>query len=81
VFGAAVLSGQIVSLERVRVARLTDEIAAQLASNANSVTRLTNDLNVGEWRRAARLAGRRLGIQVRTGVSRTGDKVWAVEGP
>jgi hypothetical protein len=70
-----------VSLEDVRLARLTDEIAVQLASNANSVTRLTTYVNVDEWRRAARLAGRRLGVQVRTGVSRAGDKVWAVEGP
>jgi hypothetical protein len=77
----AVLKGRIVSLERVRVARLTDEIASQLAANSNSVTRLTASMNVDEWRRAARLAGRRLGIPVRTGVSRTGDKVWAVEGP
>jgi hypothetical protein len=76
------LSGPIISLERVRVARLADEIAGQLRSNCNSVTRLTaNVSNVGEWRRAARRAGRELGIQVRTGVSRSGDKVWATEGP
>jgi hypothetical protein len=75
------LSGRIVTLECVRVARLADEIASQLEANSNSVTRLTASMNVDEWRRAARLAGRRLGIQVRTGVSRTGDKVWAVEGP
>jgi len=33
------------------------------------------------WRRAARTAGRRLGIQVRTGISRDGQVVWASEGP
>ena len=76
------MSARIVGLERVRVARLSDEIARQLRSNSNSVTRLTANLsNVGEWRRAARRAGRELGIQIRTGVSRTGDKVWAGEGP
>jgi SAM-dependent methyltransferase len=31
--------------------------------------------------RAARIAGRRLGVQVRTGVARDGSKVWASEGP
>jgi len=33
------------------------------------------------WRKAARAAGRRLRIPVRTGVSRDGTKVWASEGP
>ena len=32
------------------------------------------------WRQAARIAGRRFGSQVRTGVSRDGTKVWASEG-
>jgi hypothetical protein len=75
------VSGRIVSLGGLRVARLADEIASQLSSNSNSVTRLTASLNVGDWRRAARMAGLQLGIPVRTGVSRSGDKVWAVEAP
>ena len=33
------------------------------------------------WRRAARIAGHRLGIPVRTGVSPDGTEVWASEGP
>jgi hypothetical protein len=37
--------------------------------------------DVGAWRKAARTAGRRLGIPVRTGVSKDGTKVWASEGP
>ena len=74
--------GRIVSLERVRIDRLAEEIAWQLRSNCNSVVRGTaNVANVVEWRRAARKAGRQLGIQIRTGVSRDGDKVWASEGP
>jgi len=80
--GGAVLMGRVVSLERARIERLSDESAAQLRSNCNSVTRLTiNVPDIDEWRRAARKAGNRLGISIRTGVSREGDKVWAVEGP
>jgi len=37
--------------------------------------------DVPEWRSAAREAGRRLKISVRTGVSRDGTLVWASEGP
>jgi hypothetical protein len=37
--------------------------------------------DVAEYRKAARIAGRRLGIVVRTGVSRDGTKVWVSEGP
>jgi hypothetical protein len=73
---------RVVSLERARIDRLANEIAAQLRSNRNSVTRLTVNIDdVDEWRRAARKAGSQLGIPIRTGVSRDGDKVWAVEGP
>ena len=73
---------RVVSIERVRVERLANEIAGQLRSNANSVTRLTiNVPDVDQWRRAARKAGSQLGIPIRTGVSRDGHKVWAVEGP
>ena len=74
--------GRIVSIERVRINRLAREIASQLRSNSNSVVRGTANVgDVDEWRRAARKAGRQLGIQIRTGVSRDGDKVWASEGP
>lgn len=37
--------------------------------------------DVDSWRKAARIAGRRLRIPVRTGVSRDGTEVWASEGP
>ena len=37
--------------------------------------------DVDQWREAARAAGRRLRMPVRTGVSRDGTKVWASEGP
>jgi hypothetical protein len=37
--------------------------------------------DVEQWRKAARAAGRRLNICVRTGVSRDGTIVWVSEGP
>ncbi len=74
--------GRVIRLERARIERLADDIAAQLRSNGNSVTRLTTNVrDVDEWRRAARRAANQLGIPIRTGLSREGDKVWAVEGP
>jgi hypothetical protein len=76
------VSARVISLDRFRVERLADEIAGQLRANGNSVCRLTaNVANVAEWRMAARAAGRRMGIQIRTGISRQRDRVWAVEGP
>lgn len=37
--------------------------------------------NVPEWRKAAREAGRRIKIRVRTGISRDGTLVWVTEEP
>jgi hypothetical protein len=74
--------GRVVSLERARIDRLAEEIARQLNEHGGGVVRLTANVDdVERWRRAARQAGRRLGIIIRTGVSRDGEKVWASEGP
>ena len=68
-------------LSRRRLERRVTEIAQLLALH-QSVTLSTEYVeDIEEWRKAARIAGRRLKIQVRTGVSRDGDKVWASEGP
>jgi hypothetical protein len=37
--------------------------------------------DIPDWRRAAREAGRRLGVRVRTGISRDGTLVWVTEEP
>ena len=37
--------------------------------------------DISDWRRAARAAGRRLKIRVRTGISRDGTLVWVTEDP
>lgn len=60
--------------------RLAEEIAAQIVAGHGSVVRWTSELpDVNEWRRAARRAGRLLGVRVRTGVSDDGTKVWVVD--
>ena len=68
-------------LERRRLDRLVEQLTRQLGIHRS----LTLDVNYVEdvdlWRKAARLAGRRLGIPVRTGVSRDGTRVSASEGP
>ena len=68
-------------LERRRLDRLVEQLTRQLRIHRS----LTLDVNYAEdvdlWRKAARLAGRRLGIPVRTGVSGDGTRVWASEGP
>ena len=63
--------------ERDRVAK---EIADQIVAGQGSVVRWTTDIaDVDEWRRAARHAGRLLGVRVRTGVADDGAKVWVVD--
>jgi len=75
------VSRTVDELERRRVERLVPQIMDELQAY-RSVTHGTEHVkDVELWRKAARIAGRRLGIQVRTGVSRDGRKVWASEGP
>lgn len=66
-------------------ARRRERLVTQLERDLRilrSLTYGTDDIeDVDEWRTAARIAGRRLGVPIRTGVSRDGTKVWASEGP
>jgi hypothetical protein len=60
--------------------RLAQEIADQIVAGHGSVVRWTAELpDVDDWRRAARRAGRLLGVRVRTGVSGDGTRVWVVD--
>ena len=60
--------------------RMAREIAAQIVAGQGSVVRWTAELpDVDDWRRAARRAGRLLGVRIRTGVSDDGTKVWVVD--
>jgi hypothetical protein len=54
-------------LDRARTDRLARKIAEELRTQAYSQAAVS-DVDVEEWRRAARLAGRRLGLRVRTEV-------------
>jgi hypothetical protein len=68
-------------LERRRLERLVQQLTEQLRVHRSLTLGVDRVDNVDLWRKAARMAGRRLGIPVRTGVSRDGAKVWASEGP
>jgi len=68
-------------LQQRRFERLVEKLTYELETY-RSLTYGTDHVgDVEQWRKAARAAGRRLGIPVRTGVSRDGGKVWASEGP
>jgi hypothetical protein len=59
------------------VERLAEELLAVLRDRGAVVADTARLEEVDRWRRAARLAGRRLGWRMRTGVSRDGSRVWA----
>jgi hypothetical protein len=64
-----------------RLRLLVEELMVQLTDH-RSVKHGTDYVeDVELWRKAARIAGRRMGIPVRTGVSADGTEVWASEGP
>ena len=59
---------------------LANEIAGRIVANHGSMVRRTTEVaDVEQWRKAARRAGRILGVPVRTGVSDDGAKVWVVD--
>jgi hypothetical protein len=68
-------------LARRRFDRQVSKLQDQLKTLQTVVYGTDQIEDIDEWRKAARAAGRRLGIPVRTGVSRDGTKVWASEGP
>lgn len=66
--------------ERADFERLAKEIADQIVAGRGSVVRWTASIDdVERWRRAARRAGRVLGVPVRTGVADDGTRVWAID--
>ena len=66
--------------DEIEPQRLAEEIAAQIVAGHGSMVRWTAELaDIEDWRRAARRAGRTLGVRVRTGVSDDGTKVWVVD--
>jgi hypothetical protein len=71
-----------VGLDGARVERLALVIAGELRAGHGSTCHFTDAIgDVELWRRAARRAGRILGVAIRTGVAPDDSKVWACEGP
>jgi hypothetical protein len=64
-----------------RLEILVRELENQLRTDRGVKHGVDYVADVDLWRKAARIAGRRLGIPVRTGISRDGTEVWASEGP
>jgi hypothetical protein len=78
-FGAKTMA--VDQLAQKRLELLVDELTQKFKDN-RGVTHGTDSISDIElWHKAARIAGQRLGIRVRTGVSRDAAKVWASEGP
>ena len=68
-------------LGRRRLDRLVRRLERELRNRRSFTCSADRLEDVQQWRRAARVAGRRMGISVRTGISRDGTKVWVSEGP
>jgi hypothetical protein len=73
--------GSVSDLQRRRFERLVEQLRQELLVRRGVVLNADSVEDVAEWRKAARQAGRSLGIPVRTGVSSDGTKLWASEGP
>ncbi len=65
--------GRVVALDDFRVHRLALVIADELRVGQGSTWRSTDELqDVATWRRAARRAGKLLGVPIRTGIAPDG---------
>lgn len=69
-------AGAPADLVAVHVSRLADGLQRELRDHGSAAVDIDGDVNADIWRRAARLAGRRLSERVRTGI--TGAQAWAV---
>jgi len=70
----------VVALVDSRLRKLADVIAGELRSGHGSTIHAVDKVDdVDLWRKAARRAGRLLGVPVRTGVAPDGSRVWAVD--
>jgi hypothetical protein len=66
----------VVDLRKRRIERLADELAPHLL-HGHVIVEVDRIDSVDEWRAAARVAARRHGWQVRTGMSRGNGRVFA----
>ncbi len=67
----------IVDLRQRRIERLAVDLARVLVSTSYVIVKVAELDSVDEWRAAARLAARRNGWKVRTGMSNTHEQVFA----
>lgn len=66
----------VVDLRQRRIERLADGLARHLR-DGHVIVEVDRINSVDEWRAAARVAARRHGWKVRTGMSRTHERVFA----
>ena len=69
---------KVTDLRQRRIERLAVDLARVLVSTTYLIVEVDEIDSVDEWRAAARLAARRRGWQVRTGLGQTGQQVFAV---
>jgi hypothetical protein len=69
--------GRVYDLGLVRARRLAEELSPQLEREGQLAVAMTDLDDPAIWRRACRIAARRLGTRVQTGVTPNGI-VWAV---
>lgn len=71
-------TGRVIDLRKRRVERLAVDLARELVSTTYVIVEVDQLDSVDEWRAAARLAARRRGWKVRTGLGQTGEQVYVV---
>ena len=69
--------GRVVSIEDRKVTALAGRLVPVLQERGAVIVEAVDVESVDQWRKAARLAGRRLGWRMRTGVAKDGSRVWA----
>lgn len=70
--------GRVIDIEKQRVEQLALELVPTLRDRQQVSRKIADVDDVDRWRRAARRAGRILGVRVRTGVN-DHRIVWVVE--
>lgn len=73
----AIEVGKVVDLEERKARALADHLLPVLRDRGSLLVDAADIEDCERWRRAARIAGRRLGVRVRTGVTGGGERVWA----
>ncbi len=68
----------VVDLRQRRIERLAVDLARVLVSTTYVIVEVAEIDSVDEWRAAARLAARRNGWKVRTGIGNTREQLFAV---